>query len=33
MIIDDESCANIVSTTLVRKLNLNTFKHKKLYRL
>lgn len=33
MIIDDASYANIVNTTLVRKLNLNTTKHYKPYRL
>jgi len=33
MIIDNKSCANIASTTLVQKLNLNTIKHEKLYRL
>jgi hypothetical protein len=29
MIIDGGSCANVASTTLVRKLNLNTMKHPK----
>jgi hypothetical protein len=33
MIIDSRSCANVASTTLVRKLNLNTIKNKKPYRL
>jgi hypothetical protein len=33
MIIYSESYLNIVSTTLVRKLNLNNIKHKKSYRL
>ena len=33
MIIDNSSCTNIASSTLVRKLNLNTFKHAKPYKL
>jgi hypothetical protein len=33
MIIDRGSCAKVVSTTLVRNLNLNTMKHPKPYRL
>jgi hypothetical protein len=33
MIIDNESCANVVSATLVMKLCLNIFKHEKPYRL
>jgi hypothetical protein len=33
MIIDGGSCANVASTTVVRKLNLNTMKHPKPYRL
>jgi hypothetical protein len=33
MIIDGGSYANIASTTFVRKLNLNTMKHPKPYRL
>lgn len=33
MIIDGDSCANLTSTTLVRKLNLNIVKHFKPYRL
>lgn len=32
MIIDDMSCANIVNTTLFKKLNLNTIKHLRPYR-
>jgi len=33
MIIDDASYANVVNTTLVRKLNLNITKHHQPYRL
>jgi hypothetical protein len=33
MIIDNSSCTNIASSTLVRKLNLNTSKHAKPYKL
>jgi hypothetical protein len=33
MINDNGSCTNIVSSTLVRKLNLNTSKHVKPYKL
>lgn len=33
MIIDSGSCTNIVSVTLVRKLGLNTIKHKRPYQL
>ena len=33
MIIDGGSCANITSTTFIRKLNLNIVKHPKSYRL
>ena len=33
MIIDNSSCTNIASSTLVRKLNLNTSKHNKPYKL
>ena len=33
MIINDESCANIVGAIFVRKLNSNTIKHKRSYRL
>ena len=33
MIIDNSSCINIASSTLVRKLNLNTSKHNKPYKL
>jgi len=33
LIIDSESCVNVCSTTLVRKLNLCTIKHAKPYRL
>ena len=33
MIIDNKSCANISSTTLVRKWNLNIIKNKRPYRL
>jgi len=33
MIIDNGSCANVVSATLVMKLCLNIFKHEKPYRL
>jgi hypothetical protein len=31
MIIDNESCVNVASTILVRKLNLNTIKHERPY--
>jgi hypothetical protein len=33
MIIDSGSCVNASSATLIRKLNLNTIKHEKPYRL
>jgi hypothetical protein len=33
MIIDNESCTNVASTTLVEKLGLTTVPHPKLYRL
>ena len=33
MIINEGSCANVVSTALVRKLKLSTVKHHKPYRL
>jgi Mg/Co/Ni transporter MgtE len=33
MIINGGNCANVASTTLVRKLNLNIIKQEKLYRL
>jgi len=33
MIIDNSSCTNIASSTLVRKLSLNTSKHAKPYKL
>jgi hypothetical protein len=33
MIIDGRSCDNVVSTTLVRKLNLNNTKHYRPYKL
>ena len=33
MIIDSGSCVNVVSVILVRKLNLNTMKYKKPYKL
>jgi len=33
MIIDIDSCANVASLTLIRKLNLNTSKHAKPYKL
>ena len=33
MIVDSESCANIGSTILVRKLNPNIIKHESPYRL
>ena len=33
MITDNKSCTNVVNTTLIRKLNLNTIKHGKPYRL
>jgi hypothetical protein len=31
--IDSESCANVITATLVKKLNLNTIKHERHYRL
>lgn len=31
--IDSESCANVTTATLVKKLNLNTIKHERPYRL
>jgi hypothetical protein len=33
MIIDNDSCTNVASTTLVRKLNLTTTKHASSYML
>jgi hypothetical protein len=30
---DSKSCANVTSSTLVRKLNLNTIKYEKFYKL
>jgi hypothetical protein len=33
MMIDNDSCTNITSSILVRKLNLITFKHVKPYKL
>jgi hypothetical protein len=33
MIIDNSSCTNIASVTLIRKLRLNTIKHEKPYQL
>jgi hypothetical protein len=33
MIIDSESCVIVASTRLAKKLNLNTIKHNKLYKL
>ena len=33
IIIDDGSCANMASTTLVEKLNLPTLKHSRPYKL
>ena len=33
MIIDGGSCTNVVSTTLVEKLNLSTLKHSRPYKL
>jgi hypothetical protein len=33
MNIDSEGCASVASSTLVRKLNLNTIKHENHYRL
>ena len=33
MIIDSENYVNVVSTTLARKLSLDTIKHEKPYRL
>lgn len=32
MVIDSRNCANVASTTFVRKLNLNIIKHEKPYR-
>jgi hypothetical protein len=33
MIIDNRSCANVVSITLIKKLSPNTIKHVRYYRL